>query len=288
MQNKIEYFLFISFSKLFCFLGLNTSRKIAGLLSALFYYCVPIRKEVVFKNIALAFPELSESERTQLVKDIYRSAAITFIEILSLPSLTKEELMGSVSYDIDVVRECYERGLGLVMMTAHFGNWEYGAIASGLNLGVPISVVTKDQRNPYVTEFMDKNRSRWGNKVVPLGLSIKNIYVELKAKNVVGLVADQRGAADGPRVNFFGRPSAVYTGPAALAIKTGAPLVFCVVVRQPNYHYHFQVVEVSKENLPADREAAILELSQRASDKLEDAIRKNPSQWFWMHNRWKY
>ncbi len=258
------------------------------MLSAFFYYCVPIRKDVVFKNISLAFPELTESEKTQLVKDIYKSAAITFIEILSLPALTTDELLSSMTYDAKIVRECYERGQGLVMMTAHFGNWEYGAIASGLNLGVSIAVVTKNQRNPYVNEFINKCRSRWGNKVVPLGLSIKEIYAELKAKNVVGLVADQRGAADGPRVNFFGRPSAVYTGPAALAIRTGAPLIFCVAVRQPDYHYIFQAVEVGKENLPADREAATLELSQRCSDKLEEVIRKNPEQWFWMHNRWKY
>ncbi len=288
MQNIIEYFLFISFSKIFCLLGLNVSRKIAGALGAFFYYCVPIRKEVVVKNVSLAFPELTEFERTKLVKSIYKSAAITFIEILSLPSLSTEELLSSMTYDAGIVRECYERGQGLIMMTAHFGNWEYGAIATGLNLGVSIAVVTKNQRNPYVNKFMNDCRSRWGNKVVPLGLSIKEIYTELRAKNVVGLVADQRGPSDGPRVNFFGRPSAVYTGPAALAVKTGAPLIFCVAVRQPDYHYIFQAVEVSKDDLPSDREAATLELSQRCSDKLEEVIRKNPEQWFWMHDRWKY
>ena len=288
MQNKIEYLLFISFSKLFCFLGLHVSRKVAGLLGGFFYYCVPIRKKVVFKNISLAFPELSESEQKQLVRDIYKSAAITFIEILALPSLTKEELLSSMTYDSRIAKECYARGQGLIMMTAHFGNWEYGAIASGLNLGVSIAVVTKNQRNPYVNEYINKYRTKWGNRVVPLGLSIKEIFTELRAKNVVGLVADQRGPSDGPRINFFGRPSAAYTGPAALAIKTGAPLIFCIAVRQPDYHYEFQSEEISKENLPEDREEAILELSQRASDKLEDAIRKNPSQWFWMHNRWKY
>lgn len=288
MQNKIEYFLFISFSKLFCFLGLRTSRKIAGVLGSFFYYCVPLRKEVVFKNITIAFPELSEAEKSQLVKDIYQSAAITLVEILSLPCLTREELLNSVAYNADIVRNVYEQGRGVVMMTAHFGNWEYAALATGLLLGEPISVVSKNQRNPYVTDFMDKNRAKWGNKVVPLGVTIKEIYIELKKKNVVGLVADQRGPSDGPRVSFFGKPSAVYTGPSALAIKTGAPLLFGVMARQPDFSYVFECVEVSKDNLPQDSEAAVLELCQRTSDKLEDAIRKYPSQWFWMHNRWKY
>jgi Kdo2-lipid IVA lauroyltransferase/acyltransferase len=288
LQNKIEYFFFISFSKLFCFLGLSISRKIAGLLGNLFYYCIPLRKKVVFKNISIAFAELTEPEKKQLVKNIYKSAAITIIEILSLPSLTKEELLGSVKYNSDFVHRYYEQGQGVVMMTAHFGNWEYGALATGLLSGAPVSVVSKNQRNPYVTDFMDRNRAKWGNKVVPLGVTIKEIYVELKKKNIVGLVADQRGPSDGPRVNFFGKPSAAYTGPAALAIKTGAPLLFGVMARQPDYSYVFQTVEVSKENLPQDREAAVLELCQRTSDKLEEAIKKYPSQWFWMHDRWKY
>jgi KDO2-lipid IV(A) lauroyltransferase len=288
LQNKIEYFLFISFSKLFCLLGLQISRKIAGLMGGLFYYCIPIRKAVVFKNITVAFPELSTAKKTQLVKDIYKSAAITFIEILSLPALTKDDLLGAVTYNAEYVHSFYNKGRGVVMMTAHFGNWEYGALATGLLAGAPVSVVSKNQRNPYVTAFMDRNRAKWGNKVVPLGVSIKEIYVELKKKNIVGLVADQRGPSDGPRVNFFGRPSAAYTGPAALAIKTGAPLLFGVMARQPDGSYVFDAVEVSQENLPVDRDAAIIELCQRTSDKLEEAIRKYPAQWFWMHNRWKY
>lgn len=288
MQNKIEYWLFISFSKLFCFLGIDISRKVSKLLAVIFFYCIPIRKNVVIKNVKLAFPEFSEDEIQSLAFRIYASAAITIVEILAAPSVPHERMKKLVHTNYDYVLKRYKEGKGIIMMSAHFGNWEFAGPGLGLQLGVPISGVSKNQRNPYVNDWIINLRKSWGNPSVPLGVSIRQIYVEIKKKNIVGLVADQRGPKEAPRVQFFGIPSAVYTGPAALSLKTGAPLLMGLMVRQKDFTYEFHVEEISKAGLPEDEEAAILEMSQRHTAFLEAAIRKNPDQWFWMHNRWKY
>ncbi|NUM62814.1 MAG: lysophospholipid acyltransferase family protein, partial [Ignavibacteriaceae bacterium] len=152
----------------------------------------------------------------------------------------------------------------------------------------PFSVIVKPLRNPLVFEWMNKSRTRFGNEVVQLGISIRKTYQTLKEKKIVAMVADQRGPAEGVKVNFFKRKVAVYTGPAVLAIKTGAPLICGIPIRDKNYKYKTTLVEISVDNLPENYDEKVIELSQRYISYLEKVIRENPEQWLWMHNRWKH
>jgi KDO2-lipid IV(A) lauroyltransferase len=128
----------------------------------------------------------------------------------------------------------------------------------------------------------------WGNKAVPLGISIRQIYKELKEKNVIAMVSDQRGPSDGVRVKLMGRWASVYSGPAVLALKTKAPILYAISVRQPDYSYTCEFFEIKTVDLPDEEDDKITELNQRMTDFLESYIRKYPEQWLWMHKRWKY
>jgi KDO2-lipid IV(A) lauroyltransferase len=258
-------------------------------LGSFFYHVLPIRKAVVLKNLHLAFPEKSESEIQTIALKNYQWFGLVLAEILALPSLSADDMKRELTDENpELFTELLKRGSGLIVMTAHFGNWEYAALATALHTGIEVTCVTKEQRNGYVTRWLDNVRSRWGSKTVSLGVSIRQIYAELKAGRTVALIADQRGPADGIRVDFFGRKSAVYTGPAALAVKTKAPVLFGVAIRNNDFTYQYRVEEIPVDDLPADNDAAILELSQRHTTLLERFIRQYPDQWFWMHNRWKY
>ena len=131
-------------------------------------------------------------------------------------------------------------------------------------------------------------RMKWNNKIISLGISIRNIYKELKNKNLVAMVADQRGPSEGLRVKFFGIDTAMYSGPAILAIKTGAPLIYGLTIRQPDFSYKVVLEEISLNNLPDDEEEKVREISQRLASFLEKYIKLYPEQWLWMHKIWKY
>ncbi len=176
----------------------------------------------------------------------------------------------------------------MILLSSHFGNWEFGAISIAIQVTLPFSVIVKPLRNPLVYKWMNKARTKFGNEVVPLGISIRKTYQTLKEKKVVAMVADQRGPREGVRVDFFGKKVSVYTGPAALALKTGAPLICGIAVRDKNYKYKMVLVEISQHNLPDGEEEKILELSRRYTSYLEEVIREHPEQWLWMHNRWKH
>jgi len=289
LKNKIEYFLFQGFSNVFCLLGLNLSRKFAPIFAALFFYFIPIRKEVTIQNLKKAFPDFSNKKIKKIAFNTYKNFAIVLIEILIIPKLNIDKIFSLVNFEnIDLVKEKYELGKGLILMTAHFANWELMALSMGLQLNIPINIIVKNQQNSLVNSWLNNARTKWNNKVIPLGISIKNIFIELKKGNIVAMVADQRGPKDGNRVNFFNIPTCVFDGPAALALKTNAPLLIGFAVRQKDYSYKAKMYEISLDNLPEDKEKKIKEINQRHMKQLEEHITKNPEQWLWMHKIWKY
>ena len=289
MQDRIEYFLWVSLSHLVRVIGLRNSRKIAYVIAVFFYYLIPIRKSTVLDNLQKAFPLYSKKEINKIAFGSYESLMITFMEILNIPNMTKSEIKISVDFkNIININTKYAEAKGVILLGAHFGNWEYLAMSGAVNANIPFTVIVKPQRNTLVTNWLDKNRIQFGNKIVPLGISIRQIYKELKDKNIVAMVADQRGPSDGIRINFMGRKASVYPGPALLALRTGAPIIFSVTVRQPDFSYKAELEIINTEDLPEDEESKIIEISQRHTAALEKYITKYPEQWLWMHKRWKY
>lgn len=289
MKNFLEYSLFLILAGIVRLLGLKVSRRLSIIIAFIFYYIIPIRKQVTLKNLHKAFPKYSEREIKKVAFGSYKSFSITLVEMLFIPFMTREQIENAIyCEDVELVKKYYERNNGLIALSGHFGNWEYGALSVSAKINVPFHVVVKSQRNPYVDAYLNHGRTRWINKIVPLGVSIRKIYAELKAKNIVAMVADQRGPQEGMRVNFFGQQSSIYPGPAMLAIKTRAPILYVLTIRQPDYSYTAQISEISMENLPADKERQVQEVSQRHMAFLESVIRKHPEQWLWMHNIWKY
>ena len=289
MKNIFEYILFLSFSKFFQLLGLNLSRRFSFLIAALFYYVIPIRKKTVLENLHNAFPDYDEKKLKSIAFGSYKSFAIALAEILYIPAMSREDIEKQVDCNnLELIREKYEENNGVILLSAHFGNWEFMATSLAAQLNIPISVVIKPQRNPYVTNWMNKARTKWNNEIVPLGISIRQTYQTLKDKKVVAMVADQRGPEESIKINFFGRDLSVLTGPAVLSLKTGAPVLYGISVRQDDYSYKSVMTEISKENLPESNEEKIKELSQRHMSYLEGFIRKYPEQWLWMHKRWKH
>jgi Kdo2-lipid IVA lauroyltransferase/acyltransferase len=289
MKNIAEYILFLLFSYFFRFCGLNLARKFSYPFSVLFFYLIPIRKKVVIENLSRAFPDSDNSEINRIAFKCYRNFVISLIEILYMPNMSKEEIIDILpAGNSDLIKNKYEEGKGVILLSAHFGNWEYIAASVGARINIPLYVVVKPQRNPFVNDWMNNVRTRWINKIVPLGVSIRQIYKEIKNKNLVAMIADQRGPFEGIRVKFFGIDTAVYSGPAALALKTGAPIVYGLAIRQPDYSFKVVFEEINLSDLPETEEEKIISISQRHTAFLEGYIRKYPEQWFWMHKRWKY
>jgi Kdo2-lipid IVA lauroyltransferase/acyltransferase len=289
MQNKIEYILFIGFSYLAKLLGLNLSRKFASGLAYFFYYFIPIRKKMAIENISKAFPEYSKKKVRQIALGTYKSFSITIMETLFIPHISKREMIKSVDFaNKEILLQKISERKGAIVLSAHFGNWEYLAASLALQLDFPLVMLIKVQRNPYVTRFMDKARTKWSNEIIPVGTAVRKIFQELMKGRFAIMAADQRGNVDGIRVKFLGIMSSVYSGPAVIATKTGTDIILAISVRQPDYSYKVELTELPLNALPENYDEKIKEICSRYLGFLEKFIRQHPEQWLWLHNRWKY
>lgn len=289
MQNLTEFIFFQLFSFIIRITGLRPARKFSYFLALIFFYIIPIRKRTVIENLTYSFPEYSKKRINKIAYECYRSFSVTLLELLAIPWLSREQMKGMIQCrNSDLIITRYNENKGIVLLSAHFGNWEYIALSVSLQIEIPFYVVVKPQRNPYVTKWLEDARTKWINKIIPAGISIRQVYKELLDRNIVAMVADQRGPREGIKLDFMGRPAYFFTGPAVLALKTGAPILYSIPVRQKDYSYKAEVYEISKDNLPEGEEDKVIELTKRQKEYLEKFIRQYPEQWLWMHKRWKY
>lgn len=288
-KYKIEYSVLILLGTVFNSLKFESRKYASKFLAILFFYVLRIRRNVVISNLSIAFPEKSVNEIKRLAFSNYQSVAITFLEIFSFNSASRDTIKNKfIPNNFELIKEKYYEKNGLILLTGHFGNWELGALATGIYLEESINVLVKKQKNPYVAEFITNMRERFGNKQIFLGVSVKDLYKTIINKKAVGIVGDQRGKRDGIRVKFFGKETSTFPGTAAIAIKTKCPVIILLCTRQFNGRYESIIEELDYSDIKGSKEEMIQEFNQRYLAILEKTVKQYPEQWFWMHNIWKY
>jgi KDO2-lipid IV(A) lauroyltransferase len=173
---------------------------------------------------------------------------------------------------------------GAVVISGHIGNWEIlgQAIAAA---GYPIATVATPFYDPRVTGWLHKWRSQHGLQILWRGgNSGKAILRALRNNHLVAFLIDQNTDAAGEFVPFFGRPAFTPTTPAALALRTGAPVIFCWHHRRARRH----LIAVERIHFApsGDKKEDVRTLTAQLSARLEAAIRAVPEQWVWLHRRW--
>lgn len=288
-KNKIEFAGWIFFTKVVHIIGVKRIPILAKILAKIFFYFIPIRKKMVISNLTKAFPEKSKSEIKKIAYNNFVSIGITFMEIMAFQKMDEEQVLSlSDINNIELAQSKVNTGKGSILLTAHLGNWELGALTMGLVLKKQINVLVKKQRNKFVADWMSEIREKFNNKEVPLGASIRELFKTLIDGGVVGIVGDQRGKKkDGIVVQFFDQPTVTFQGFSALAIKKRVPIVVVLNHRNPSGKYVVYIEEINYENLPDNLPDQLKELNQRYMTILENKIRETPEQWLWMHNIWK-
>lgn len=288
MQNKIEYLLLKFLSFLISKLNIKTSQKLARVLAFIFYYVIPLRKNVVIKNLRIAFPDIQENELKRYIRKAYENLFLVLVEILLLPYLSKDKIYEMVEIEnVKLIDEALSHEKGLIFVSAHFGNWEILALASALKLKKPFMIVTKPLRNNLVDQYINDWRCKYGNSIIPLNKSVKNIFKALIDKKIIALLADQRASATSLQLKFFDKLTHVYEGPATLSVKTGAPLILGMAIRQDFLKYKVELTPIPIPDDKNDNEK-IISMTENYISLLENYIRKYPDHWLWFHNRWRH
>lgn len=253
------------------------------------YTAVGLRKKLVLDNLQQAFPEKSDKEIQAIAVGSYRNLFTAYFEILALETLTQDYIRKSVSFpEAQTITDLLKRGKGLIILTGHFGNWELCALSVSVIVPERYTIVVQKQRNPYVNDFMSRMRSRFGSKLVVMERALRESLRALSDNESVALIADQSGPESGIYADFFGRPASTHQGPAVFQLRSGAPMILVMLIREGLDKFRIELEEIDTQGLTGTAEEKLQEITRRHVAALEQYVRRYPEQWLWMHKRWKH
>ena len=277
------------FSGISFLLTMNGRIRLGKIFGLLLKLVLPKRIDVTLDNLRNAFPDASNEWINEVMNKSFANLGIVLAEILSFRLISDAKIRKYIKYEnLEMFNDAYNKGKGVIVLSAHYGNWELLAYTCGLISGIPLLVVVENQKNSFIKKNINKFRTRCGNKVVSRYNAARDIVRELRNGGTVALLADQAATKDKDIfVDFFGRKAATYEAPANLALKFGIPLLCAYPVRLDDGTYLAKVYNIEHSDLDYNKEG-IEELTKRHVMTLENAIRQHPELWAWQHKRWKH
>jgi KDO2-lipid IV(A) lauroyltransferase len=256
-------------------------------LGLAFYALDRSHRRVALANLDQCFPSRSAAERRAIARGTFKHFGRVLLQMLTFSALSDQARAARVEFEgADHVDHAYAQGRGVLFFTGHFGFWELHAIAHGHRFE-PIGVLARVLDNPYLHAMLERVRGRTGNHVIYRQGAVRRVLKTLAGGHGVALLIDQHmHSTDAIWVNFFQRPAATTSTLAALALRTGSPVIPVFALPLPGGRYRF-VYETPVPPPPASSPDAIREFTQRCTDVLEMYVRRHPELWLWMHRRWR-
>lgn len=274
-------------SRLIAWLPLRTSLALGQGLGRLCWLLVPGKR----KRMATANIERSLALKPAAAAAIARASAVRFgpmfMEVLRLPYLNSQNIHQVVRLEgAEHLEAALAEGHGVVLATAHSGNWELLGAALAMH-GFPLVAVVQKQTNAEMDRFINDYR-RGAGMHVTYKSGVREMVKLLSEGRIVGLLMDQDSDTDGVFVEFFGRIASTPPGAAALARLKGAPIVPAFITANGDGTHTALIHPAIHLERTSSRESDIFTTTQQLTRIIEDHIRQRPEEWFWLHNRWKH
>jgi KDO2-lipid IV(A) lauroyltransferase len=287
-MNTLVYVLFLILKKIIPLFPLQFIQKIAILKGIFFYYFIPIRKKTAYNNLKIAFPEKTDSEIYKIIKGCYINVLTVIAEFFYFPKLNDDKILKMVKIsNADIFQRLLKKGKGLIIISAHFGNWELMAFGGSRIAGVPFNVIVKEQSNAKLDKQINKMRELHGNKMIDMSKAMREVLTLLRNNKIVAMLGDQSAPKENSRVKFFMEGVPVFEGAARFAIKTKAPVIFGVPFRNEDGTYSVTIHEFDMSKYSEYNDTNVKLFTQEHTSFLEECIRQRPDHWLWFHRKFK-
>jgi KDO2-lipid IV(A) lauroyltransferase len=233
-------------------------------------------------------PGLNGAELQRRVRGVFRSYGRYYGESFRLPTIGADELDRGLTRDgFEHVEESLARGVGPMLLLPHLGSWEWCAYWLTRVRKVPVTAVVERLEPPALFDWFVEFRERIGMEIVPLGPDAGRAIVKaVKQAHVIALLCDRDIGGGGAEVTFFGETTTLPSGPAVLALRTGAPLIPTGVYDQGGGRHH----AVIRPPIPVERRGSfrddVARITQAMASELEGLIRRRPDQWHLLQPNW--
>ncbi|PLX95082.1 MAG: hypothetical protein C0620_04845 [Desulfuromonas sp.] len=288
VQNYIEaapFFFFVGLARLLPRLWALKLGRFVGRYSRFFQ---PQRVATARENLRRAYPDKDTAWIDTMICKVFEHLGISSMEMLRLNHFTnRHDVESHFTFEgLEHLETLKQQKQGAFLLTGHVGFWEAGTFFLPI-LGYPADFVAKKIRNPFVDRFIEQQREGAGGRCLDSKKGARRIIRSLADQHMVCLLLDQHiSKKQAVIVNFFNRPAYATPIIPQIALKNQTPIVPVFVYRQEDYNYRVVIHPPLVFEGPASKEA-IQACTQKLTDVVEEAIRQQPDQWFWVHRRWR-
>ncbi len=248
-------------------------------------------RNTALKNLRFVYGDaLTEDARRDLIRGVFRHFCMMAIDFLRGPLLNTpadlDALIASVEGWEENVAPLLREKRGVIICTAHIGNWEMlGRYI--VSRGVPLTVIVRNPEDEQFAAWAKRMREGAGFSVAAKGESAKKLLTILKRGEALGILPDQNSGD--MFIPFFGVPTGTAAGPALLAARTNAGVICCWCLTDPAQDYRYRIIfeaEIPRGET-GDKQTDLSGVMTEVNARLEARIRETPEQWLWLHDRWK-
>lgn len=288
LRRSILYYLLRGIGFIIILFPLRTGLFIGAILGRLAYYIIRRERIKTLTNLRIAFgKEKAEREIKYIAREVFANLGKNLVELINFPKINKSNIDNLVKErGLHRIDKALHKKKGVIILASHFGNWEF--LAAYLTIkGYRGPVIA---RRIYFNKYdvvLNRLRASKNIDVIYRDESPKKILRVLKSGGMIGILADQDvDSIEGVFVDFFGKLAYTPMAPASLALATGAEILPCFLIRQRNRRT-FVVEDPIELEITGNKERDILINTEKWSKVIESYIKRYPSQWVWMHRRWK-
>jgi len=261
---------------------------LGGLIGTLAYVIDVPHRRIVRKNLRLAFPEWSREKNRQTAKRVFQHLGAAFVEICQLATYSQSDVVDRVRVvGAERWRLALDSRQGLIIVSAHLGNWEFGMQFAACFMQKPALGIAKRIRFKLLNRWVHQLRTRFGTNIISQKGALPEMRQTLRSGGTVGLLVDQSRRREGVDVNFFGHRVPATPAAAFLSIRCKCPILPIFCIREASGQLTIHVGQPIKTKWSGDLRSDVQANTQLITDAVEGMIRKYPEQWFWVHKRWK-
>lgn len=290
IQTWLEYALARSIFGALGALPVRGAIEVGERMGSIAYFLTPHLKRTAERNLTLAFPEKSEAERRQMIRNCFRSLGRLMGLMSKFSTASREDLLDIIDFQgLEHWEKTEASGRPILYFTAHIGAWELTNFSHSL-LGKPFDFLARRADNPKVEQLLELRRTKFGNRSIDKRGAARTMLKQFHAKGrPIGLLVDLNTLdEEAVFVDFFGVPAATNFVIAKIALRTNAVIqpMFCP--------WDDELGKFRGEFVPAitftptgDEQTDVLLCTQAITKTVEDYVRRYPDQWLWVHKRWK-
>lgn len=261
-----------------------------GKLLGMVWYFLDVRhRRIVRRNIKFAYPEWKISRVKQISKRIFQNMVITIIEIFQVTCFSRDEILRKVQIrGEDNLHNALKEQRGVIMISAHLGNWEIAPLLIPYCFNTPFAVVARKITLKPINRYITKNRTRYGSTVIDRAGALPEMMRALRKQEILGILIDQGTKSSlGVKITFFDKFVTATSGAALLALRCKSPVIPVFCIKNNNGTFTINIEPPLALKRTDDLREDLRTNTQIMTDAIEKAVREYPEQWFWVHRRWR-